>query len=503
MPSDAKTAGNATVLVTGASGYLGGRLVPHLLAGGHRVRCMVRQKAGVADRGWYPQVEVVTGDALQPESLDSALKGVNTAYYLIHSMDGDARFAKRDRTAAENFRKAAERQGVKRIIYLGGLGPAGTELSAHLSSRQEVGRILGEGSVAVTEVRAAVIIGSGSVSFEMLRHLTEVLPAMVTPSWVRTRCQPIAVKDILTVLIELVDDDQAGHQILEVGGPDVLTYEEMMQVYAEVAGLRPRVIVPVSVLSPSLSSRWVGLVTPVPTRVARPLIDSLTIEVVVSDNHASRVVGPSLTSYRQAVSDALQRVENHDDETRWAEAVAQPAARLPTDPSWAGTRWLRNRKVIETQAPVDYVFWAVARIGGEVGYYAAGWAWRLRGLIDRWLGGVGLRRSPGPRGELKTGDIVDFWRVADVQHQRRLLLVAEMRLPGEAWLEFEIEGEGGHTVLTQTAHFAPRGLWGRLYWFLLLPFHFMVFGPMAKRLVRVAERRAELHNPDEKEMSIG
>ena len=474
-----------------------------LLAGGHPVRCMVRQPAGVADRGWYPRVEVVTGDALQPESLDSALKGVDTAYYLIHSMDGDARFAGRDRIAAENFRKAAERQGVRKIIYLGGLGRTGTELSAHLASRQEVGRILGEGAIAVIEVRAAVIIGSGSVSFEMLRHLTEVLPAMVTPSWVRTRCQPIAVRDILTVLIKLLDDDEASHQILEVGGPDVLTYEEMMQIYAEVAGLRQRLIVPVSVLSPSLSSRWVGLVTPVPARVARSLIESLTIEVVVNDNVASQMIGPSLTSYRQAVSDALQRVENHDDETRWAEAVDQPAARLPTDPSWAGARWLRNRKVIETLAPVGDVFWAVTRIGGEVGYYATGWAWRLRGLIDRWLGGVGLRRSPGPRGELRTGDTVDFWRVADVQHHRRLLLVAEMRLPGEAWLEFEIEGEDGHTVLTQTAHFAPRGLWGRLYWFLLLPFHFMVFGPMARRLVRVAERRAELHDPEEKGVVLG
>ena len=502
MPSDTGAPRDGTVLVTGASGYLGGRLVPQLLAAGHRVRCMVRETAGVADRGWYPEVEVVTGDALQADTLESALRGIDTAYYLIHSMNEDARFAGRDRLAAENFRTAAERQGVRRIIYLGGLGHTGTELSPHLASRQEVGRVLGEGDISVTEVRAAVIIGSGSVSFEMLRHLTEILPAMVTPRWVRTRCQPIAVRDILALLVKLLDDDQKGHRILEVGGPDVLTYQEMMQVYAEVAGLRQRLIVPVSVLSPSLSSRWVGLVTPVPSTVARTLIDSLSTEVVVSDNHAPRLIGPSLTSYRQAVSDALQRVENRDDETRWSEAVNQPAVRLPTDPSWAGTRWLRNRKVIETAAPVGDVFWAVARIGGEVGYYAAGWAWRLRGLIDRGLGGVGLRRSPGPRGELKTGDIVDFWRVADVQHNRRLLLVAEMRLPGEAWLEFEIAGNG-QTVLTQTAHFAPRGLWGRLYWFLLLPFHFLVFGPMASRLVKVAERRAELLSEGKRERVVG
>jgi uncharacterized protein YbjT (DUF2867 family) len=464
--------------------------VPQLLAADHGVRCMVREKAGVADRSWFDDVEIVTGDALNPESLDAALMGVDTAYYLIHSMNGDSRFASRDRMAAENFRKAAERQGVRRIIYLGGLGDDGTELSAHLASRHEVGRILSEGDIAVTEVRAAVIIGSGSVSFEMLRHLTEVLPAMVTPRWVRTRCQPIAVKDILEVLVNLLDDDNPGHHIIEVGGPDVLTYQEMMQVYADVAGLRRRLIVPVSVLSPSLSSRWVGLVTPVPPRVARTLIDSLATEVVVTDNGASRMLGPRLTSYRQAVSDALQHVENHADDARWSESVDQPAVRLPTDPSWAGARWLRNRKAIETSAPVGDVFWAVTRIGGEVGYYAAGWAWRLRGLIDRWLGGVGLRRSPGPRGALKIGDIVDFWRVADLQEKRRLLLVAEMRLPGEAWLEFEVEAKDDHTLLTQTAHFAPRGLWGRLYWFLLLPFHFMVFGPMARRLVKVAELRA-------------
>ncbi|HSL26093.1 MAG TPA: SDR family oxidoreductase [Acidimicrobiia bacterium] len=475
--------------MTGATGYLGGRLVPQLLAAGHDVRCMVRRPAGLAGLPWHQQVEVVTADALQPESLDAALEGVGTAFYLIHSMDGGERFAARDRQAAENFRRAAERQGVRRIVYLGGLGRSGSGLSSHLASRQEVGRILGAGQIAVTEVRAAVIIGSGSVSFEMLRHLTEVLPVMITPSWVRTRCQPIAVRDVLAVLVKLLDEHRPGHQILEVGGPDVLTYQDMMQVYAEVAGLRRRLIIPVAVLSPSLSSRWVGLVTPVPTQVARTLIDSLTSEVVVTDNAAPALVGHPLSSYRQAVTDALERVEGHDDETRWSEAVEQPAARLPTDPAWAGARWMRDRQVVETTAPPEDVFWAVTRIGGEVGYYAAGWAWWLRGLIDRMVGGVGLRRGAGPRAVLKTGDTLDFWRVADVCQPRRLLLVAEMRLPGEAWLEFEVESDHGRTRLTQTAHFAPRGLPGRVYWYLMLPFHSMVFGPMARRLVGAAERR--------------
>jgi uncharacterized protein YbjT (DUF2867 family) len=456
---------------------------------------MVRQPADLAGLPWYEQVEVVKADALQAESLDTALDGVETAFYLIHSMDGGERFAARDRQAAENFRRAAERQGMRRVIYMGGLGSSGVGLSSHLASRQEVGRILGAGPIAVTEVRAAVIIGSGSVSFEMLRHLTEVLPVMITPSWVRTRCQPIAVRDVLAVLVKLLDQPRPGHQILEVGGPDVLTYQDMMQIYAQAAGLRRRLIIPVAVLSPSLSSRWVGLVTPVPTKVARTLIESLITEVVVTDNAAPMLLGRPLNSYRQAVIDALERVEGQKDETRWSEAVGQPAARLPTDPSWAGARWMRDRKVVETTAPAENVFWAVSRIGGDVGYYAAGWAWWLRGLIDRLVGGVGLRRGAGLRGELKTGDTVDFWRVADVDRPGRLLLVAEMKLPGEAWLEFEVTSQQGRTRLTQTAHFAPRGLLGRFYWYLTLPFHLMVFGPMARRLVEAAERRPRRPGP--------
>lgn len=487
-PADPARTSGSTLLVTGASGYLGGRLVPQLLAAGHEVRCMVRSPEGLSSHPWHKQVEVAVADALEPASLDAALEGIDTAYYLIHSMDGDEGFAARDRQAAENFRRAAERRGVRRIIYMGGLGGS-TDLSGHLASRQEVGRVLAAGPIALSEVRAAVIIGSGSVSFEMLRHLTEVLPVMITPRWVRTRCQPIAARDVLAVLVGLLDHDLPDHQMLEVGGPDVLTYRDMMQIYAQEAGLRRRLILPVPMFSPSLSSRWVGLVTAVPTRIARTLIDSLITEVVVAENAATELVERPLSTYREAVSDALERVEGNTDETRWHEAVEHPAVSLPTDPAWAGARWLRDRKVVETAAPAADVYWAVTRIGGEVGYYAAGWAWWFRGLIDRVVGGVGLQRNAGPRTALVRGDTLDFWRVADLEDNRRLLLVAEMRLPGEAWLEFEVESKSGHTSLIQTAHFAPRGLAGRLYWYLLWPFHSIVFGPMARRIVEEAGRR--------------
>jgi uncharacterized protein YbjT (DUF2867 family) len=483
------------VLVTGATGYIGGRLVPQLLDAGHEVRCMARQPERLALHPWRSRVEVVAADASSPDTLDMAMDGCDAAFYLIHSMDGSGDFARRDREAAANFTAAAERAGLHRIVYLGGLGRSDDELSEHLGSRHEVGRILGSGATPVTEVRAAVIIGSGSVSFEMLRHLTEVLPVMVTPKWVGTRCQPIAVRDILTILIRALEDEVPADRIWEVGGPDVLTYEQMMRVYAEVAGLPRRLIIPVPVLTPRLSSRWVGLVTPLPVGVARPLIDSLVHEVVVDDDHTAELLGREPIPYRTAVSLALERVEHGDVVSRWSDAVHRPAAPLPTDPAWSGATWLRDVQTVETPAPAADLFWAVARIGGEVGYYAADWAWRLRGLLDTLVGGVGLRRGRRHPIDLRPGEALDFWRVADVVPGRRLLLAAEMRVPGEAWLEFEIEDHGDRRMLRQTAHFVPRGLFGRIYWYGILPFHVMVFGPMARRIARVAEQRPVAGRP--------
>jgi uncharacterized protein YbjT (DUF2867 family) len=478
------------VLVTGATGYIGGRLIPALLDAGHDVRCLARNPHRLDDQPWRDEVDVARGDLLDPAGLDAAFDGIDAVYYLVHSMDGSGSFADRDRLAAENTRRAAESAGVGRIVYLGGLGDEDEDLSAHLSSRHEVGRTLAAGSVPVTELRAAIIIGSGSVSFEMLRHLTEVLPVMTTPSWVRTRCQPVAIRDVLDLLVLALGDDAVGHHVLEVGGPDVLTYEEMMQAYAEVAGLRRRVIIPVPVLSPALSSGWVGLVTPIPMGVARPLIDSLRNEVVVRGEDATMALGGNPpTSYRDAVRRALDKTQRHVIETRWSDAVNHPAEPLPTDPEWAGQPRMIDRREVETTARADDLFWAVSRIGGDVGYYTMDWTWSLRGLADRAIGGVGLRRGRRHPSEVRIGEAVDFWRVAEVDPPNRLLLRAEMIVPGEAFLEWAITDHGHTRVLTQTATFYPRGLWGRLYWLALVPFHVLIFGRMARRIAAVAAGR--------------
>ena len=484
------------VLVTGATGYIGGRLAPRLLESGHQVRCLVRDPGKLDQDPWRAGVEVFQGDILDPATLNEALEGCDVAYYLVHSMDGVGSFAERDRTGAENFRKAAEHAGIKRIVYLGGMG-SGDELSEHLSSRHEVGRILADGPTPVTELRAAVIIGSGSVSFEMLRYLTEVLPVMVTPRWVRTRCQPIAIHDVLGILIGVLDDETDADHVYEIGGPDVLEYEQMMRIYAEEAGLPRRLIVPVPVLSPKLSSHWVGLVTPIPAGIAKPLVDSLRNEVVVRDQASYEYHPDELLSYRAAVRRALATSEELDVPTRWSDASAGPARPSPSDPDWSGGTLYHDRREVRTNAEPADVFWAFSRIGGANGYYGFDWAWRLRGLVDSLVGGVGLRRGRRHPEELRKGEALDFWRVAAVEPDRRLLLHAEMRLPGEAWLEFRADGEGSNVVLSQTAYFQPRGLLGRLYWAVLIPFHAVIFRLMAERIAVAAEERSEVRSQHE------
>jgi uncharacterized protein YbjT (DUF2867 family) len=479
------------VLVTGASGYIGGRLVPALLAAGHEVRCLARSPEKLDQDPWRDQVDVVQGDVLDPASVAAALEGCDVAYYLVHSMDGGEDFRDRDRRAAISFRDAAEKVGIGRIVYLGGLGE-GDGLSHHLASRQEVGEVLAMGSTPVTEVRAAVIIGSGSVSFEMMRYLTEVLPVMVTPKWVRTRCQPIAIRNVLEILIGAIDDRGDDSHVWEIGGPDQLTYEEMMRVYAEVAGLPRRLIIPVPLLSPQLSRHWIGLVTPLPVGVAKPLVNSLKNEVVVADNSVAERLTDELLPFREAVERALQRSMDGEVTTRWSDATTHPAEPQPTDPSWAGgTLKIDDRRVGASAQPED-VYWAFARIGGDVGYYVANWVWRLRGLFDSLIGGVGLRRGRRHPEEIRTGEALDFWRVVAVEPGRRLVLWAEMKLPGKGWLEFEAIPSDDGTVLRQTAFFEPRGLFGRLYWLVLVPFHQLIFGQMIKRIARTAERRAEV-----------
>ncbi|MDH3729592.1 MAG: SDR family oxidoreductase [Acidimicrobiia bacterium] len=474
------------VLVTGASGYIGGRLVPALLAAGYAVRAMSRDLRRLDKEPWRAQVEVVAGDALDPRSLKAAAAGVEYAFYLIHSMDGSGNFSERDSTAARNFADAADEAGMKRIVYLGGLGKDDDELSPHLTSRQEVGKILASGGTPVTELRAAVIIGSGSVSFEMLRYLTEVLPVMTTPSWVRTRCQPVAISDALTALVSSLDDGSQESAIRDLGGPDVLTYQEMMQGYAEVAGLKRRLIMPIPVLSPRLSSLWVGLVTPLPVGVARPLIDSLRNEVVVS---GARSFQPKAeTSYREAVALALKRTAESAMATRWSDS-AWPAAPLPTDPAWSGGTVLSDLQQVDTSSDADSVFAAVSRIGGENGYYSLSSLWRLRGLLDKAIGGVGLRQGRRHPTELRVGEALDFWRVVDVVPGSLLRLQAEMKLPGVATLEWRITPTASGARLVQEARFVPRGLLGRFYWYALWPVHVVVFGRMARLISRASRRQ--------------
>lgn len=483
------------VLVTGATGYIGGRLVPELLEAGHEVRCLARTPSKLHDLPWADAVEVVQGDVGDRASLDAAMRDVQVAYFLVHSMGASADFAASDRQAAEHFRDAAVAADVNQIVYLGGLGVEDDpDLSPHLRSRHEVGRVLADGPVPVTELRAAIIIGSGSASFEMLRNLVEVLPAMVTPRWVDTRCQPIAIRDVLAYLVGVVGHADADG-VLEVGGPDVLTYREVMQLYADVAGLPKRFIVPVPVLTPRLSSHWVGLVTPIPSGLARPLIDSLINEVVVHDHRIDQVAPRTCLTLRTALELALRRVEHLDVTTRWSSADLPgrtPADPFPSDPDWAGGSLLVDEQEATSAARPEQLFETVAGIGGDRGWYVHDWLWELRGLLDRVVGGIGLRRGRRHPDDLRPGDALDFWRVETYEPPHLLRLRAEMRLPGDAWLEWQVEaveGPDGRPAsrLRQRALYHPRGLWGRLYWYCLLPFHALIFKRMATVLAETAE----------------
>ena len=474
------------ILVAGGTGYVGGRLVVRLLEAGHDVRVLARSPAGARQYSWSDDVELVQGDVLERESLDAAFAGCSVAYYLIHSMGAASDFADTDARAAANFRDAADAATIERIVYLGGMG-SDAELSRHLASRQQVGEILASGSTPTTELRAAVIIGSGSLSFEMLRYLTEVLPVMTTPTWVRTRCQPIAIRDVLHYLVGVLDDTESVDRILDIGGPDVVSYQEMMQLFAELAGLRKRVIIPVPVLSPGLSSRWVGLVTPLPASIARPLVDSLRHEVVMTDHAIDDLVPHEPLDLRTAVELALRRTGTEAVETRWTDAGFNPADAMPGDPEWAGGATFTDRQTVDTTASRGALFEAFARIGGTNGYYVANWAWRLRGLLDRLIGGPGLRRGRRHPVDLRAGESLDFWRVLKVAPDRELVLEAEMRVPGRAWLAWKIEPGTDGSRLEQTAYFAPRGLWGRAYWYAMLPFHWAIFARMARAIARRAE----------------
>ena len=474
------------IAVTGATGYVGGRLVPELVEAGHQVVCLARSPDRLSNRPWRAAVEVRECDVLDAGQVCSALAGCAVAYYLVHSMGDLADFSDADHTAAENFAQAAEANQLARVVYLGGI-VHDDDLSDHLASRQEVGQTLAAGSTPVTELRAGVVIGSGSVSFEMLRYLTELLPVMITPRWVETLTQPIAIEDVLAYLTAVLDDDTGNHTY-EIGGPDIVSYREMMQAYARVAGLPKRLIVPVPLLTPRLSSLWIGLVTPLPVAVARPLVDSLRNDVTLRDHGADRF-GIETMNLDVAIEQALDRDAHVDVPSRWSDASTGAAAAFSSDPEWAGGTFLVDRKEVATSATSDDVFWAFSRIGGTAGYYTQDWAWRLRGLIDILVGGVGLRRGRRLPEEVRLGDTIDFWRVVAVTPGRHLQLAAEMKLPGDAWLEWNVEPSAAGTILTQSAYFRPRGLAGRLYWFVMLPFHSLIFDRMARSIAEAAQRR--------------
>ena len=482
-----------TVLVTGATGYIGGRLIPRLLAEGHTVRAMTRSAGRLRDVPWVDRVQVVEADALDASQLADAMAGVDVAYYLVHSIGSGAEFEETDRRAARSFGDAARAAGVRRIVYLGGLVPEGEELSPHLRSRLEVGDILLASGVPTAVLQAAVIIGSGSASFEMLRYLTERLPAMITPRWVRTRIQPIAVRDVLRYLVGAATLPAEVSRRFDIGGPEVLTYVEMMQRYAKVAGLRRRLIVPVPVLTPSLSAHWVNVVTPVPAAIAKPLVRSLVNEVVCTEHDiADYVPDPpdGLLGFDESVRLALQRIRDAAVETRWSSASwpGAPSDPLPSDPDWAGGSLYSDvRRAAVDAAPAD--LWRVIEgIGGENGWYSFPLAWAVRGLLDRLVGGVGLRRGRRDPRHLYVGESLDFWRVEEIVPGQLLRLRAEMRLPGAAWLELGVETKDGRTEFVQRALFHPRGLAGHLYWWSVAPFHGVVFGGMVRNITRTAER---------------
>ncbi|MBC7519222.1 MAG: SDR family oxidoreductase [Microbacteriaceae bacterium] len=486
-----------TVLVTGATGYIGGRLVPKLLEAGFAVRVLVRNASRMIDVPWAGEVQIYVGDLGHAATLLAPLAGVDVVYYLVHGMGTKGDFERGEREAATNVAQAARDAGVSRIVYLGGLHPQG-ELSPHLRSRAEVGRILLDSGVPTAALQAGVVIGSGSTSFEMIRHLTDVLPYMPAPKWVRNFIQPIAVRDVLHYLVGAADLPPEVNRTFDIGGPDVLRYGQMMNGYALEAGLRQRPIAALPVLTPWLASQWVNLVTPIPRSLAVPIIASLQYDCVIHEHDISRFIPDpegGLTTYRRAVRLALKKMRDGEVETSWKNSSVEgaPANLLPSDPDWTGHTVYLDLKVKKSAAPDDELWRVIEGIGGDNGWYSLPVAWAARGVLDKLVGGVGLRRGRQHADHLNTGDALDFWRVEELRRGRFLRLRAEMKLPGRAWLELSSEPspEGGSTY-TQRAIFFPQGLAGRLYWFAILPFHGIIFNDMASRITQTARANAAI-----------
>ena len=483
------------ILVTGASGYVGGRLVTALLADGADVRVFVRDANKAQSHSWANQVEIATGNASDFQSTKDALTGVHTAYYLLHSINLGPNFDEIESAMARNFAKAAQSCGVSQIVYLGGINND-EKTSKHLTSRANTGKELATTSVPVLELRAGIIIGSGSASFEMLRHLTHRLPVMTTPKWVSNKTHPIAIRDVLWYLRNCAKLEKPVGGVFDIGGPEVLTYADMMQKFAKLSGLRKRLIIKVPVLTPKLSSLWIGFVTPVPTALARPLVGSLISEVVADPKKSIDKLIPKpkegLIDVEGAINLALSNVSSNTVSTRWSDATlpTAPWQKAQSDPEWAGEMLLKDKKVRTTDASIKSLWAAIEEIGGDNGWYGADFLWYLRGVLDRMIGGVGLRRGRRDPIHLRVGDSLDFWRVESLVPEQSLKLYAEMILPGKAWLEFRISKlANGQSEVVQEASFSPRGLGGQLYWYAVLPFHTLVFPTMIRNLIRSANRK--------------
>jgi uncharacterized protein YbjT (DUF2867 family) len=476
------------ILLTGATGYIGGRLLGVLELAGNRIRCLARRPDFLQPRVG-DATEVVTGDMLDIDSLRNAMQDVHTAYYLVHSMGSSGDFEEQDRLAAGNFGKAAREAGVQRIIYLGGLGDSGINLSPHLRSRQEVGRILRAAGGLVIELRASIVIGSGSLSFEMLRTLVERLPVMITPRWVAIQAQPIAINDLLRYLFEAITVQVDGNATYEIGGTDRVSYGELMKEYARQRGLK-RIMIPVPILTPRLSSLWLGLVTPLYARVGRKLIDSIRHPTVVRVDTALQTFDIRPMSVRATIASALQNEDRSVAETRWYDAISAAGERK----DWAGFRFgnrLVDSRAVKVDISTEDLFRSVQRLGGSTGWYYGNWLWRLRGWIDLLIGGVGMRRGRRDPEDIRVGDTVDWWRVVTFEPGRRVRFEAEMKLPGRAWLTFEVSGDQRCATVRQTAIFDPAGVAGLLYWYFTYPIHQFIFAGMLNGIVKASRQPAD------------
>ena len=488
------------ILVTGATGYIGGRLVPRLLEAGHEVRVLVRDVGRLRDVPWAAGVDAVEGDLDDTAAVERAVDGQQIVYYLVHSMASTGDFEATEKRIAQRMARAAKSAGVERIVYLGGLHPEGN-LSPHLRSRTEVGRILLDSGVPTIALQAGVVIGSGSASFEMIRHLTDVLPYMPAPKWVRNFIQPIAVRDVLYYLVESAKLECELNRTFDIGGPDVLRYGQMMNGYAVEAGLHQRPIASLPVLTPWLAAQWVNLVTPIPKSLAVPIVSSLQFDAVVAEHDIEKYIPDpqgGLTGYRKAVRLALEKVKAGEVETSWQNSsiAGAPSDLLPSDPNWSGHTVFTDLREQHSQATPENLWRVIEGIGGANGWYSFPLAWAVRGWMDKLVGGVGLRRGRRDAARLQPGDALDFWRVEELRRGSFLRLRAEMKVPGKAWLEMSVEpDDNGGSNYRQRAVFFPAGLAGRAYWFAILPFHGVIFAGMAARITAAATSIAE--KPDQ------